>query len=204
MDQPPRILLYGFGPYRNFRDNITAQILKSLRRQRGLKKIVFPVRFHRHQFVDAIERFEPDIVLGLGQSTRRRIDVESQAVNHRRARRTDQLKRISIRGPARLRTTLRLKIGRQGGNSSSAGDYVCNFSMYAMLDYIRRNGLEIRFGFIHIPHDYDLEKATGLVEKIVRGLSAGEMFLNPVPCLQEASIVVERLKPPFPNPRKKG
>ena len=54
MNKPKRILLYGFGPYRQFRDNITARIIKSLPRQAGLKKVVFPVRFHRAQFVEAI------------------------------------------------------------------------------------------------------------------------------------------------------
>jgi pyroglutamyl-peptidase len=171
MDKPRRILLYGFGPYRQFRDNITARIIKSLPRRPGLKKVVFPVRFHREQFVEAIEQFKPNIVLGLGQSSRRRIDVESQAANRRRTRLEDRPKRISMRGPARLRTTLTLRVGRRAAKSSNAGDYVCNFSMYVMLDHIRRNGREVAYGFIHIPHDYDLSKAAGLVEKIVRRLS---------------------------------
>ncbi len=55
MNTPERILLYGFGPYRQFRDNITARIIKSLPRQAGLKTIVFPVRFHRRQFVEAVD-----------------------------------------------------------------------------------------------------------------------------------------------------
>ena len=167
MSKPQRILLYGFGPYRGFRDNITARILKSLPPQPGLKKVVFPVRFRRAQFVDAITRIKPHMVLGLGQSSRRRIDVESQALNHRRARRTDKPRIISLRGPRRLKTTLELKVGRQAQRSSNAGDYVCNFSMYVMLDHIRRKGLDVPYGFLHIPHDCDQRKATGLVQKIL-------------------------------------
>ena len=171
MNEPRRILLYGFGPYREFRDNITAKIIKSLPPRRRLKKVVFPVRFHRGQFVEAIERFEPDIVLGLGQSSRRRIEVESQAANRRCARVGSPPRPISLHAPTQLLTTLTLKIGREAGKSSNAGDYVCNFSMYVMLDHIRRNGSEIPYGFIHIPHDHSLKKAARLVEKIVRRLS---------------------------------
>jgi len=161
------ILLYGFGPYRQFRDNITAKIIKSLAPRLGLKKVIFPVRFHRGQFVNTLERFKPDIVLGLGQSSRRGVDVEVQAANRRRARPADQPKRISSSGPARIKTTLALKVGRGAGKSKNAGDYVCNFSMYVMLDNIRRNGLRIPYGFIHIPYDYEQKKASGLVTKIL-------------------------------------
>ena len=170
MNKPKRILLYGFGPYRQFRDNITARIVRSLPPRPGLKKIVFPVRFHRKQFIDAIERNQPDLVLGLGQSSRRRIDVESQATNRRSARPADPPKLISRDGPARIKTTLKLTLGRQAGRSSDAGDYVCNFSMYVMLDYIRRNGSEIPYGFIHIPHDCDEKKAVRFIKKMLSGL----------------------------------
>jgi len=168
MNKPKRILLYGFGPYRQFHDNITARIIQSLPRQTGLKKVVFAVRFHRRQFVDALERFKPDVVVGLGQSARRRIDIESQAINRRRARRGNKPKPISPSGPRRLKTTLPLNVGKQAGVSASAGDYVCNFSMYVMLEHIRRRGLDIPYGFVHIPHGYIEKKATRLVGKILQ------------------------------------
>jgi pyroglutamyl-peptidase len=167
MNKPKRILLYGFGPYRQFRDNITARIIKSLPRQAGLKKVVFPVRFHRGQFVEALMRVKPDFVLGLGQSRRWRIDVETQAINRRRTRRENKPKPISLTGPQRLKTTLPLKVGNHAGKSASAGDYVCNFSMYVMLDHIRRKDLDIPYGFVHIPHDYDQTKATRLVKTVL-------------------------------------
>jgi pyrrolidone-carboxylate peptidase len=174
MRKPKRILLYGFGLYGEFRDNITARIIRSLAPRSGLKKIVFPVRFRRKQFVDAVTQFKPEIILGLGQSSRCRIDVETQAVNRRRGRSTDPSKAITPHGLERLKTTLKLKLGRQARRSSDAGDYVCNFSMYVMLDHIRRDGTDIRYGFMHIPHDYNFEKAAGLVERIVRQLAIPE------------------------------
>jgi pyroglutamyl-peptidase len=168
-NKPSGILVYGFGPYREFRDNITARLVKSVRSRPGLTKVVFPVRFHRAQFVDAIERTNPAVILGLGQSSGREIQVEFQALNRRRARQAEEPRKISRTGPMRLKTTLGSKFGRIARTSSNAGDYVCNFSMYVMLDHLRRKGLDTRYGFIHIPHDYDRAKAAELLEEILRG-----------------------------------
>ncbi|HEY2918022.1 MAG TPA: hypothetical protein VGK77_03395 [Candidatus Binatia bacterium] len=163
-----RVLVYGFGPYRQFRDNITAKILKILPESDALKKIVFPVRFDEKQFVRALKRHRPDIVLGLGQSSRRNMEVEARAVNRKRAQTSDRPKRISAKGPKWLPTTLEIKAGRQAGKSTSAGDYVCNYSMYVMLDHIARKNLKIPFAFVHIPHDCDWRKASRFVQRVLR------------------------------------
>ena len=84
--QPPtRVLVYGFGPYRKFTENITSQVIDSLAPRPGLRKLVFPVRFQRRQFIDALGEPMPLVVLGLGQSARPRIEVETRAINRRRA-----------------------------------------------------------------------------------------------------------------------
>jgi pyroglutamyl-peptidase len=163
-----RVLVYGFGPYGRFRDNITAKIVKQLPKSDDLKKIVFPVRFNRKQFVQALKRNRPDAVLGLGQSSRQRIEVESSAANRKRAQASHRPKRISTNGPTHRRTTLEIKTGRQAGKSTNAGDYVCNYSMYVMLDHIAREHLKILFAFVHIPHDYDRRKASRFVQRVLR------------------------------------
>ncbi|HVO91280.1 MAG TPA: hypothetical protein VMT22_00475 [Terriglobales bacterium] len=174
MKKSRRVLLYGFGPYKQFRDNITAKIIKSLPRQPGLRKIVFPVRFDRRQFVESLGRFKPDVIVGLGQSSRRRIEVESQAKNRRRSSKAKRARAIAhSSGPTRLKTTLQLKLGRQAGRSENAGDYVCNFSMYVILAELRRKGGEVPYGFIHIPHDCDWMRAKSLVVKIIRQCQRG-------------------------------
>jgi pyroglutamyl-peptidase len=175
MSKPKRILLYGFGPYQQFRGNITAEIVKSLPRQPGLRKVVFPVRFSRKQFVDALKRLNPDVVLGLGQSSRRRMEVELQAKNRRRSSKAAKPKTISRRGPALLKTTLDVKIERQVGKSTNAGDYVCNFSMYVMLAHIRRVGTDVPYGFIHIPYNCDRMQASESVAKILRRCLKGQV-----------------------------
>jgi hypothetical protein len=59
--------------------------------------------------------------------------------------------------------------------SYNAGDYVCNFSMYVILDYARRHTGEIaQLGFVHIPHRYDPKKATRFVRKVLNQLRMGD------------------------------
>ncbi len=169
-----RILLYGFGPYRQFHDNITAQIIKSLTGRRGLKKVVFPVRFQRRQFIGALRRHKPDVVLGLGQSARQQIAVETRAKNRRRARKGAKPRAIMCNGPKARPTTLAIKAGRWIGKSMNAGDYVCNYSMFVLLDEIARKNLKIPFGFIHIPHDCVPEKASRFVERVLRQCQRGQ------------------------------
>ena len=161
-----RLLIYGFGPYRQFRDNVTEKILGGLPRRSGQNKIVFPVRFHKGQFLSAIKQYRPDVILGLGQCAHGgRLRVETQASNQRRNSQGEKARPILLGGPRRLPTDLELALGRQGKPSSKAGEYVCNYSMYIILDFIQRHKLPIRFGFIHVPHRYDYKKAMGVVEK---------------------------------------
>ncbi|MBI2229137.1 MAG: hypothetical protein HYU46_08565, partial [Deltaproteobacteria bacterium] len=49
----------------------------------------------------------------------------------------------------------------------NASDYVCNYSMYVILDYLKRCRLPIRYGFIHIPHDYDPRKASRILSRVI-------------------------------------
>ncbi|MGH7888199.1 MAG: hypothetical protein ACREPG_10050 [Candidatus Binatia bacterium] len=163
-----RVLVYGFGPYRQFRDNITARIIGALPNSKGLMTHIFATRFQRRQFIAALNRYRPDIVLGLGQSARRQIDIETLARNRRRATKSAALRPIFKDGPKSLRTTLKISAGRSLRMSKHAGDYVCNYSMYMLIDAIARQHRKVRFGFIHIPHDWELDQAVKLVRRVLR------------------------------------
>ena len=163
-----RLLIYGFGPYRHFQANVTEKIVKRLPRRAGRKKTVFPVKFHEAQFINAIKQHRPDLILGLGQCAHgERLRIEAQAVNRRRNSPDDRARPILAGGSPSLKTNLRLAFGPQGRASNKAGEYVCNYSMYIILDFIKRRRLPIRFGFVHIPHSYDYRKAMRLVEKAI-------------------------------------
>ncbi|TAK06247.1 hypothetical protein EPO44_05600, partial [bacterium] len=53
-----------------------------------------------------------------------------------------------------------------------AGDYVCNYSMYVILDHLKRRRLLSRFGFIHIPHDYNPARARRFILSVARKIQA--------------------------------
>jgi pyroglutamyl-peptidase len=169
-----RVLVYGFGAYKQFKDNITRRIVRKLPPSANLKKIIFPVRFHKTQFTAAIKKHRPDVILGLGQcSTGAKLRIERRAVNRRRNNKVEKGRAIARGGPKALAATLRLDkpvLGKQAKISRDAGDYVCNFSMYVMLDYLRRRSKAARFGFVHVPCDYDRKRAVKWVTKILRML----------------------------------
>jgi len=170
-----RVLLYGFGPYKQFKSNITHRIVTKLPRSANLKKIVFPVRFNKTQFTAAIAKHRPDVILGLGQcSTGTKLRVERRAVNVRRNNKEEKGRAIVRGGAKALRTTLKLRgLGKQAQESRSAGDYVCNFSMYVMLEYLKRRRKEAHYGFVHIPHDYDRDRAARFVRKVIQKVKNG-------------------------------
>jgi pyroglutamyl-peptidase len=160
-----RVLVYGFGPYRQFNDNVTAKVLHEVPHRRWLKKAVFPVKFQRSQFIQAVEQFTPDVILGLGQCSRGRLlRIETRAINKRRGSKKEKARPIMRSGAPKLFTDLRPELGRHARHSRNAGDYVCNFSMYVILETLRRRRLATRCGFIHIPYDYDPGKAARLVD----------------------------------------
>ena len=100
-----RLLIYGFGPYRQFQDNVTEKILRGLPRRSGRKKLVFPVRFHKGQFLNAIKQHRPDVILGLGQCARgQRLRIESRRQTEGEIVQMRKQDRFLRGGPPRLRT----------------------------------------------------------------------------------------------------
>lgn len=163
-----KILVYGFGPYLQFPTNITAQAIQDLAPRKGLRTVVFPVRFNRAQFVRSIKRHEPDVVLGLGQcSSGARFRIERRALNRRCDTGGARPVAINSAGPKQLIPTLSLRAGHGACTSRNAGAYVCNFSMYVVLDYLRRNHLATRFGFVHIPRGVGRARATSYLERVL-------------------------------------
>ena len=163
-----RILVYGFGPYRQFNDNVTAKVLREVPNRRWLKKAVFPVKFQRSQFIQAVEQFTPDVILGLGQCSRGRLlRIETRAINKRRSGKKERARPIVLGGAPKLLTDYRFQLTGHARPSCNAGDYVCNYSMYIILDFLKRRQLPIRFGFVHIPRRHDVMKAARLVEKTI-------------------------------------
>ena len=126
------------------------------------------MRFQRQPFIAALEHHQPDFILGLGQSSGKFIQMELLARNRRRASKRVPRRPIFKNRPKTLPTTLKIPAGAKLRRSRDAGDYVCNYSMYVFLDAIARQSLDVRFGFIHIPHNWELTQARRMVQRVLR------------------------------------
>lgn len=158
-----KILVYGFKLYKNYNENITEKIIRKIRDQIGLTKVVFPVKLQKQIFLDKITKNKPDIILGLGQHSRsNKMRMERKAVNLKRKNEQKKSKIISKNKPPHLFVNFKLKKDKASWISYDAGKYVCNFSMYVISDFARNK--DIRYAFIHVPKDYNLDKAVKFIE----------------------------------------
>lgn len=150
------VLVYGFGPYMSFADNVTEKTIRALPRRVRAHLMVFDVKFDRDMFERALERLRPDIIIGMGQ--------------HPRARKL-RLERIARRGGIRRTMSLRLPRTAQTTVTYDAGDYVCNFSMWVVQAWCERHGA--RCAFIHVPMDYPPARLAAYLETCLSGLRTG-------------------------------
>ena len=161
-----RILLYAFGPYDSHETNVSGELVKGMRLPRSVQRRVFDVRFDRAMFIDAIEKHDPEIIIGLGQSARsRKIRIERKAVN-RMGERGARKKPISRHGPDHLFMSLRIPHADRARLSYDAGTYVCNFSMYVIAEVCHDSGRHC--GFVHLPKRLQLSEAEAFVSMLLR------------------------------------
>ncbi len=160
-----KTLLYGFKPWGKLDKNISQEILKRIKSNKNLKKVIFKVNFNKKKLINPIIKFKPDIILGLGMSGKgNKIRIEKKALNILNKYDNKPKKKISKSGKEFF-VNLRIKKDNNSRISYYAGDYVCNYSMYVILDYIKNKN--IKYGFIHIPKTYNLSKAINFIKKRV-------------------------------------
>lgn len=161
-----KTLVYGFGPYDEFSDNISEAIIYSLKRRNNIVTEIFETRFSRAMFLRALKLHSPDIIIGLGQHRRaRRLRLERKAVNLW-GKRDKPLKPISAVGPPHLFVNLRLPDTENTTITYNAGTYVCNFSMFVCLEYCQKTGS--KFAYIHVPKSFDVSTATQYIRNAVQ------------------------------------
>lgn len=162
-----KILIYGFKPWGKFKENITEKILIKIRNRKNIKKIVFNVEFNKNQFISEIIKFNPEIIIGLGQCSQGdKLRIERKAVNLRKNKLKKESKPILKNRLRFLFSTLKIKNDSRLKISYNAGKYVCNYSMYVIADFIKNKS--IKSGFIHIPKEYNIKKATKQIEGIIK------------------------------------
>jgi len=157
-----KILVYGFKPYKHFKENVTEEIIRKIGNRPCLRKVIVPVKFKSDYFLKRIKKIKPDIILGLGQHPRgRKIRIERKAINSKQYNK-ERPEIIYKNKPKYYFVNLKLKKDKNSWISYDAGKYVCNFSMYIISDFLKNKG--VKFAFLHIPKNYTLKRATRFVE----------------------------------------
>lgn len=166
-----KILLTAFEAFGGESINPTQEALKLLPDSIGgaeILRMTVPVTFSgaAEPVLAAIDCERPDAVLCLGQAGGRAgLTPERVAINIDDARIPDNAgaqpadEPIAAGAPAAYFATLPIKAmteairaaGVPASVSDSAGTFVCNHLMYAVLRHIAEAGLPIRAGFMHVP-----------------------------------------------------
>ena len=185
------ILVTAFTPFGGDALNASQEILNALPETLGgvrLEKRLLPVsfRFAPRLALEAAERLRPEAIVCLGQAGGRdAVTPERVAVNLMDAKIPDNDgfqpvdQPVIPNAPAAYFSTLPVKamvdhmqgVGVPARLSDSAGSYVCNALMFAMLHRMR----EIPCGFIHVPYLTEQGKGETIPslprETVLRGIT---------------------------------
>ena len=162
------ILIYGFKPYLRYSENITESIIEEIHYRELGRGLVFDVEFDRRMFTDALRRYSPKIILGLGQHPRaRKIRIERRARNWQESpnhsgskivNSDPEFQYVSLKLPGNERTTI----------TYDAGSYVCNFSMYVVNAEARKMGS--KYAFLHVPRNAERNEVASLLGNMLSKL----------------------------------
>lgn len=170
-----KILISGFEPFGGDTVNPTGELMEALAHEviegAELKTVLLPVHFDEcaDLLIAEMESYQPDVVIACGLAKgRTAITPERIAVNvkdippgsysdNQGQHPVDEL--IVEGSPDGLFSTLPIRAmvnnmgaaGIPAAVSNTAGTYICNNTMYRVLDHIRLQQLPIRAGFVHFP-----------------------------------------------------
>jgi pyroglutamyl-peptidase len=168
----PSLLVTGFECFGGEPINPSWEICNRLPRTLAgyrVETVRVPCEFRRaiEVVAEAIERYQPVLVLCLGQAGgRTHVSVERVAINVDDASIEDNGgwqpidEPIAMNAPAAYFSTLPVKAMAAAMRearvpaevSNTAGTYVCNHLMYGVLHYLAGTGNPARAGFVHVPY----------------------------------------------------
>lgn len=171
-----KLLLTGFEPFLKFRSNPTEAAVHELNGMEigeyAVTGKVYPVVFDKidELITNDIKEEQPDAVICLGLAGgRHTIHIERIAINCIDGRPDNDGfnpdgEKIDETGPDGLFSTLPVKkleaVLKEkeipAKISNTAGTYLCNNVMYSALNHIRKNDMDIRAGFIHVPAHHEI------------------------------------------------
>lgn len=171
-----KVLISGFEPFGKMNINPTEELLLEAEKFEienvEISTILLPVNYDEcaEELIKKMEETQPDVVISCGLAAgRTAITPERIGINvkdtgsgdpypdNKGSIPTDEM--IDEEGPEGLFATLpnrliekRLKeLDIPSAVSNSAGTFICNNTLYAVLNHIRKNSLNIKAGFIHFP-----------------------------------------------------
>jgi pyroglutamyl-peptidase len=171
-----KILVSGFEPYGEMTVNPTQTLAEEARsfELEGIEvhSVLLPVNYDEcvESLVEEIERVSPDAVVACGlypgrtAVTPERVGlnvkdtmVDDPIADNRGKKPTDEP--ITYEGPDALFSLLPyreitknlLAAGIPAFVSNSAGTYICNNTLFGLVDYVVRNDLQTPAGFVHFP-----------------------------------------------------
>lgn len=169
------VLLFGFEPFLQFKENPSWKIVKALDGKTvGGRKItgrILPVDYGMIEqlIVRDIEEHDPSVVIGTGLAAGRSLlSVEKIAVNYKHSEEPDNKGRkeegglidgdapdgmFSNLSPEESAALLN-RAGIPAAVSLSAGAYLCNFAMFIITRESRKRGFT--GGFVHVPCDEEM------------------------------------------------
>jgi len=166
-----KILVFGFKPYGKYKTNISEIIVNKIKNKKISKKIILPIAFDRNKVIKKIKGINPSIIIGTGQHTRaRKIRIERKARNIIKVKKGKKLKFINKNSKKALFNNLNIKNINGTIKSYNAGTYVCNFTMFNIMDYIIKNNKDMEFGFLHIPKDFSIKDGVTTINSIINNL----------------------------------
>jgi len=165
------ILVTGFDPYGKNDDNPACRVLEIIDGSEfdgyKIETLKVPTVYYRsiEKTVKKIVEINPEAVISVGMSQRKKISVERVGVNINDARIPDNEGQqpkdelIDEEGETAYFSTLPVREiydslieeGIPAHISNTAGTFVCNHLMYGVLNHINKNELDIKAGFIHVP-----------------------------------------------------
>ena len=144
-----KILLWTYNPFENFKRNAAKDFVALLPKK--YKRIILDTDYNLNPLFKKISECKPKIVLGVGQSSKKIVEVESNFRN-----------RIKFSGEDRIISEVEsfasnLPVEKMAqilsvSVSNNAGTRNCNSSAYRLLDEVNNGKLDIKVGFIHVPN----------------------------------------------------
>lgn len=161
-----KILITGFKPFNKDKINPTSMIIKEFN-DSNIKTLELDVVYNldAKKIIETIKEYNPDLVLMMGLAGgRKKVMIEYFSLNMQSASIPDNSDLINNHNiidknaPLAYATNIdvvKLKEDVNDDNfdiSYHAGTFVCNDVYFQVLDFIYKNNLNIKCGFIHVPY----------------------------------------------------